>query len=61
MAGARRRHVPLLSLIGSIFLSVTGGVVRILTGAGVAHWPELQSTGALVGGYPDAAVGIFIG
>ena len=67
--GARRLHVLLQFLAEAIFLSVSGGVAGILTGAAfslvislTAGWSAPISAAAIAGGFLfSAAVGIFFG
>jgi ABC-type antimicrobial peptide transport system permease subunit len=67
--GARRLHVLLQFLAGSVFLSVTGGVAGIVLGVAVseaitliAGWPAPVSALAIAGGFFfSVAVGVFFG
>ena len=67
--GARRLHVLLQFLAEAIFLSVSGGVAGIITGAAfslaislIAGWAAPISAPAIAGGFLfSAAVGIFFG
>ena len=67
--GARRTHVLLQFLAEAVFLSVTGGVAGIITGAAFSvavsffsGWSAPISPTAIAGGFLfSAAVGIFFG
>jgi macrolide transport system ATP-binding/permease protein len=67
--GARRIHVLLQFLAEAVFLSVSGGIVGILTGVAfslslpaLTGWPAPVSISAMLGGFLfSAAVGIFFG
>jgi ABC-type antimicrobial peptide transport system permease subunit len=67
--GARRTHVLLQFLAEAVFLSVTGGVAGIITGAAFSvavsffsGWSAPISATAIAGGFLfSAAVGIFFG
>ena len=67
--GARRLHVLLQFLAEAVFLSVTGGIAGIITGAAfslaislIAGWAAPISAAAIAGGFLfSAAVGIFFG
>jgi len=67
--GARRLHVLLQFLTEAVFLSVSGGVAGIITGAAfslaismLAGWAAPISAAAIAGGFLfSAAVGIFFG
>jgi len=67
--GARRLHVLLQFLAEAVFLSVSGGVAGIITGAAfslaisiLAGWAAPLSAAAIAGGFLfSAAVGIFFG
>jgi ABC-type antimicrobial peptide transport system permease subunit len=67
--GARRTHVLLQFLAEAVFLSVTGGVAGIITGAAFSAavsffsgWSAPISATAIAGGFLfSAAVGIFFG
>jgi macrolide transport system ATP-binding/permease protein len=67
--GARRLHVLLQFLAEAVFLSVSGGIIGIIIGAGfslvisaVTGWPAPISFAAIAGGFLfSAAVGIFFG
>ncbi|HTT46568.1 MAG TPA: ABC transporter permease [Pseudolabrys sp.] len=67
--GARRLHVLLQFLAEAVFLSVSGGVAGIITGAAfslaislIAGWAAPISAAAIAGGFLfSAAVGIFFG
>jgi macrolide transport system ATP-binding/permease protein len=67
--GARRLHVLLQFLAEAIFISVSGGIVGIIIGAGfsvaisaLTGWPAPISLAAIAGGFLfSAAVGIFFG
>ena len=67
--GARRLHVLLQFLAEAVFLSVSGGIAGIITGAAfslaisvIAGWAAPISAAAIAGGFLfSAAVGIFFG
>ncbi len=67
--GARRLYVLLQFLAEAVFLSVTGGLAGIVTGAtfsllisAIAGWPAPISLSAIAGGFLfSAAVGMFFG
>ncbi len=67
--GARRLHVLLQFLAEAVFLSVTGGIAGIITGAAfsvaisaIFGWAAPISAAAIAGGFLfSAAVGIFFG
>jgi putative ABC transport system permease protein len=67
--GAKQRHILLQFLVEAVVLSVAGGIVGALLGAGaaalvsrIAGWPTLLSPTAVVGSVLfSGAVGIFFG
>jgi ABC-type antimicrobial peptide transport system permease subunit len=67
--GARQRHILLQFLVEAVALSVAGGIVGVMLGAGaalllskLAGWPALLSPAAIAGSVLfSAAVGVFFG
>jgi putative ABC transport system permease protein len=67
--GARQRHILLQFLVEAVALSVAGGIVGVMLGAGaalllskLAGWPALLSPAAIAGSVLfSGAVGVFFG